>query len=95
MAIKLTEQERMLLEKQKELKEICLQKYMDYANQTNNQQLKRLFNKYALQVQENIETIHQILNGELLDLSEIIDYNQKDDNLDYVQSSIMYCFFDY
>lgn len=63
--IKLTQKEKMLLQDQKSHEEACVQKYQTYANQAQDPQLKQLFNAYATQEQQHLNTINQILNGQV------------------------------
>jgi len=63
--INLTAKERRLLEEQKNHEEICVQKYNDYANLASDQQLKAIFKNNAQTEQEHLNTIDQLLNGQL------------------------------
>ncbi|HHU50778.1 MAG TPA: spore coat protein [Firmicutes bacterium] len=65
MHINLTAKERRLLEEQKNHEEICVQKYNDYANLASDQQLKAIFKNNAQTEQEHLNTIDQLLNGQL------------------------------
>ncbi|MGI6451892.1 MAG: spore coat protein [Syntrophomonadaceae bacterium] len=60
-----TQKERMLLEDQKTHEQICIEKYTNYANQAQDPQLKNLFQSYAQQEQEHLNSINQLLNGQL------------------------------
>lgn len=64
MAIQLGQKERMLLEDQKSHEDICIKKYNNYKEQAKDPQLKQLFNTYAGQEQQHLDTINQILAGE-------------------------------
>ncbi|MDD3838988.1 MAG: spore coat protein [Clostridia bacterium] len=64
MNISLNDKQINVLKEQKEHEQICIQKYLNYANQTQNQELKDLFNSYASQEQNHYDTINQILNGD-------------------------------
>ncbi|KJS84156.1 MAG: coat protein F [Peptococcaceae bacterium BICA1-8] len=66
----LTQKEKMLLEDQKKHEELCIQKYQNYATQTQCQELKQLFNNYANQEQQHLNTINQILNGQVPNVSQ-------------------------
>lgn len=70
MNVSLTQKERMLLEDQKEHEEICIEKYTSYANQAQDPELKQLFNHYAQQEQEHLNTINQILSGQVPNLQQ-------------------------
>lgn len=65
MNINLTAKERTLLEEQKNHEEICVQKYNDYANLASDQQLKTLFKNNAQTEQQHLDTINQLLNGQM------------------------------
>ncbi|MFT9496177.1 spore coat protein [Anaerosolibacter sp.] len=63
--LQLTQKERMLLEDQKSHEELCIKKYMKYANEAQDTQLKQLFAYYASVEQEHLNTVTQILNGQV------------------------------
>ena len=63
--MQLSQKERMLLEDQKSHEEMCIKKYSSYAQQAQDPQLKQLFNDYASQEQQHLDTIQQILNGQV------------------------------
>lgn len=65
LTLQLTQKERMLLEDQKSHEQLCIQKYKNYAQQANDPQLKQLFNTYASQEQQHLDTVNQILNGQI------------------------------
>lgn len=65
MNIKLTQKEKLLLEDQKSQEELCIKKYNDYANQVQDPQLKQMFQKIAQYEQQHLDTINQILNGQV------------------------------
>lgn len=66
----LTQKERMLLEDQKKHEELCIQKYQSYANQAQSPELKQLLTQYANQEQQHLNTINQILNGQIPNVSQ-------------------------
>jgi len=66
----LTQKERMLLEDQKKHEELCIQKYQSYAMQAQNPQLKQMFTQFANQEQQHLNTINQILNGQIPNVSQ-------------------------
>ncbi|HHT49219.1 MAG TPA: spore coat protein [Firmicutes bacterium] len=70
MNLNLTAKERTLLEDQKSHEEICVQKYSDYANLASDQQLKEIFAHNAQKEQEHLNTINQLLNGQLPNLNQ-------------------------
>lgn len=55
----------MLLEDQKSHEEVCIQKYNNYANQAKDPELKQMFKTYAGQEQQHLNTINQILSGQV------------------------------
>ncbi|SNS12209.1 Spore coat protein CotF [Anaerovirgula multivorans] len=65
MNIQLTQKETMLLQDQKSHEEMCIKKYNNYANQAQDPQLKQLFKFHASQEQQHLDTINQLLNGQL------------------------------
>lgn len=58
-----TQKEKMLLQDQKNHEEVCIEKYSNYANQAQDPQLKGMFNTYAAQEKQHLNTINQILSG--------------------------------
>jgi len=68
--IELTQKERLLLEDQRKHEEICVQKYSSYANQAQDPQLQQLFNTYASQEQQHLDTINQMLGGQVPNLQQ-------------------------
>jgi spore coat protein CotF len=70
MNIILSAKERSLLEDQKTHEEICVQKYANYANLASNQQLKTLFQNHAQIEQEHLNTINQLLSGQVPALNQ-------------------------
>jgi len=65
MSLNLSQKERMLLNDQKSHEQICIQKYNNYASQAQDPELKRLFSTYAGQEQQHLNTINQILAGQV------------------------------
>lgn len=63
--INLNTKERYLLEDQKTHEEACIKKYSNYANQTQDPQLKQIFSSHAQQEQQHYNTINQILSGQV------------------------------
>ncbi|TCO74599.1 spore coat protein [Marinisporobacter balticus] len=66
----LSQKEKFLLEDQKSHEEACVQKYQDYANQAQDPQLKQLFGSYATQEQQHLDTINQILGGQVPSMNQ-------------------------
>ncbi|MDD2431842.1 MAG: spore coat protein [Firmicutes bacterium] len=63
MKLNLTQKERTLLEDQKSHEQICIEKYTSYANLTQDPELSQLFNTYANQERQHLNTINQMLSG--------------------------------
>lgn len=60
-----TQKERMLLEDQKKHEQVCVDKYNNYATQAQDPQLQTLFQGYAQQENQHLDSINQLLNGQL------------------------------
>ena len=65
MIVNLTQKERTLLEDQKSHEEICIKKYNNYANLASDPELKSLFHTHASNEQSHLDSINQLLNGQL------------------------------
>lgn len=65
MSLQLTQKEKLLLEDQKSQEELCIKKYNDYANKAQGTELKQLFQQLAQQEQQHLDTVNQILNGQV------------------------------
>ncbi len=65
MVLSLTQKERMLLENQKAHEQLCIDKYNNYASQAQDPQLKTLFQQYAAQEQHQLDSLNQMLNGQV------------------------------
>lgn len=61
----LTQKERMLLQDQAKHEEICIQKYQNYAQQVQDPQLKQMLNTFAQQEQQHLNSINQMLAGQM------------------------------
>ena len=70
MQLKLTQKERMLLEDQKKHEQICIEKYTNYANQAQCPQLKQLFNNHAQLERTHLDTINQLLSGNIPQMNQ-------------------------
>lgn len=70
MNINLTQKERMLLGDQKKHEETCVQKYQSYASQAQDPQLKQLFNTHASKEQQHLNTINQLLSGQIPNMNQ-------------------------
>jgi len=65
MTLNLSQKETLLLQDQKSHEEMCIKKYTNYASQAQDSQLQQLFNSLASQEQQHLNTINQILNGQV------------------------------
>ncbi|MDD2496099.1 MAG: spore coat protein [Tissierellia bacterium] len=65
MNLNLSTKERYLLEDQKSHEQLCIDKYNSYANMTSCSQLKNLCKSIAQIEQQHLNTINQILNGQV------------------------------
>lgn len=65
MAVNLTQKEKMLLNDQKTHEQVCIAKYQDYANRSQDAQLNQLFNSLGQQEKEHLNSINQILSGQI------------------------------
>lgn len=63
--MQLSQKERNFLEDQKSHEELCIKKYNNYANQAQDAQLKQLFQNLAQKEQEHLNSINQILSGQI------------------------------
>ena len=70
MTVQLSQKEKTLLQDQVKHEEICVQKYNNYATQAQDPQLKQLFETYAQQEQQHKDTVSQILNGQVPQMSQ-------------------------
>lgn len=55
----------MLLEDQKSHEEACIKKYSEYARRASNPQLKQLFTTHSQHEQQHLNTINQLLQGQI------------------------------
>lgn len=69
MTLKLTQKEKSLLEDQKKHEQICVEKYKTYASQAQDPALQQLFNSYAEQEQQHLNSVTQMLNGQIPTMS--------------------------
>ena len=66
----LSQKENQLLQDQKTHEKICIQKYQKYAQQASDPKLKQLFESYATQEQQHLNTIDSILNGQVPSMNQ-------------------------
>lgn len=65
MTQKLTSKETTLLKDQQNHEKVCIQKYQTYASQASDPQLKQLLTNYAEQEQQHLNTVTQMLSGQV------------------------------
>ena len=65
----LTQKETSLLQDQQNHEKVCIQKYQAYAQQATDPQLKQLLTSYASQEQTHLDTVTQMLNGQVPTMS--------------------------
>lgn len=65
MNITLSQKEKTLLQDQKSHEELCIEKYSKYANQTQDSQLKQLFNTNEKAERTHLDSINQLLSGSI------------------------------
>jgi spore coat protein CotF len=82
MNFNLSTKEKFLLEDQKSHEQLCIQKYTNYANQASCPQLKTILQNNAKQEQEHLNSINQLLNGQIPSMN-----NQQQSNQQSMQSS--------
>ncbi len=70
MNLNWTNKERTLLEDQISHEKICIQKYTDYAQLASDQELKAIFENHAQNEQEHLNTLTQLLNGQMPNLNQ-------------------------
>jgi spore coat protein CotF len=70
MNLNLTQKERTLLQDQRSHENICIKKYNNYANQAQDPELKQMFQTYAGQEQQHLNTINQMLNGQVPNMQQ-------------------------
>lgn len=77
MQLNLTQKERMLLEDEKSHEQLCIDKYTNYANETNDAQLKQILLNNAEAEKQHFNTLNQMLNGQIPDLNASQNSNQQ------------------
>jgi len=63
MAITLSQKEKMLLQDEKSHEELCIEKYNEYANKTQDNQLKQIFENNEQGERNHLNSINQLLSG--------------------------------
>lgn len=77
LALQLSAKERMLMQDQKSHEQLCIQKYQNCSNQAQDPQLKQLFNSLAQKEQEHLNSINQILSGQVPSVQQTPQQNQQ------------------
>lgn len=70
MKINLTTKERMLLQDLKNHEELCVQKYQNYSERAQDPQLKQLFSSLSQKEQQHLNSINQLLSGQLPNMQQ-------------------------
>lgn len=70
MTLQLSQKERQLLQDQQSHEKVCIQKYQSNAQQASDPQLKQLFQSYAQQEQQHLNTITSILSGQVPNVNQ-------------------------
>lgn len=81
----LTQKENYLLQDQKTQEELCIKKYNKYSNQAEDEELKQLFSSHAQQEQQHLDTINQILSGQVPQMNQQ-QQNQQNTQHQFTQS---------
>ena len=80
MSVQLTQKEKMLLQDQKSSEELCVKKYTEAATKANDPQLKQLFNSLASQEQQHLNTVNQMLSGQVPTMNQGQQEQQQQSN---------------
>ncbi len=70
MALQLSQKETTLLKDQETHEKVCIEKYQKYAAQASDPQLKQLFQSFAQQEQQHLNTITSIMNGQVPSMNQ-------------------------
>lgn len=68
--INLTQKEKGLLQDQKTHEEVCIKKYNEYSNKAQDPQLKQLFSSHAQKEQQHLDTINQLISGQMPNMNQ-------------------------
>jgi len=66
----LTQKEKGLLQDQKTHEEVCIKKYNEYSNKAQDAQLKQLFKSHAQKEQQHLDTINQLISGQVPNMNQ-------------------------
>lgn len=58
------------MQDQKANEELCIQKYQSYSNQAQDPQLKQLFSNINKKEQEHLNTVNQIISGQVPNMQQ-------------------------
>lgn len=86
MVFNLSQKENMLLQDQQKHEQLCVQKYQDYAQRAQDPQLKQLFNSLAQHEQQHLNSVNQMLNGQIPNLQQN-QQNQSQGQSQYTQAN--------
>lgn len=70
MAVTFSQKEIKLLEDQKNHEQICIAKYTNYAAQAGDSQLKQIFSANAQSEKEHLNSINQLMNGQVPQMNQ-------------------------
>jgi len=86
MKMTLTQKERSLLQDQKNHEEICIKKYNNYASQAKDPELKQMFQNFAQQEQNHLNTINQMLSGQVPNMQQNQQQSQQQNQQQNLQN---------
>ncbi len=89
MVFNLSQKESMMLQDQQKHEEMCVQKYQNYARQAHDPQLQQMFNSMARQEQQHLNTVNQLLSGQIPNLQQN-QQNQSQGQSQYAQANTQY-----
>jgi spore coat protein CotF len=78
--VTLSTKEQLLLQDQKSHEEQCILKYDNYANLAVDSQLKSIFRSNGQKEQEHLQTINQLLNGQVPSMAGQSNSNSQQQN---------------
>jgi len=70
MNMTLTQKEKALLKDQQTHEKICIKKYNNYADHAQDPELKQMFRTYAGQEQQHLNTLDQMMNGQVPNMQQ-------------------------
>lgn len=68
--LQLTQKEKLQLQDQQSHEQVCIQKYQQNAQQAADPRLTQLFQSYAQQEQQHLNTINSILSGQVPSMNQ-------------------------